>query len=637
VGVCAQCQHFRRVKPPSQLLATAYSTSHADVSHALSKIVEDENKQRDEESQYKRSQVTGGKSAWAYKPLMSDFCGLNEAGGEYYIAEVRNAGMQCADFAAGRSARRACADCTHRVAATGAGKDRAQEEVYSRMLVQASSVPQASRSTPEGMLKSQRDAAAARKALEVSGVYASKGVLPSEPWYVDYCGALSTPDEFVICALQNSHHTCAQWNDAGLAPAAIPQASVTATAASPLGESLPAPSPAQLAASAPLASPPEVLIPRLIAALMWILDVQIAPAFADLLQQSMAPDWGKAGLAETPADVERFVLFYEQQVCLLDQESRDAIREQHQPEFVAALRSNTDRSSILLLLLYDKAHMPLAMGDPPLTREVAHCYFDLISLVQALQVGVEWHPLPDDAKQAYTRVLATQYPALDQSQQAWFATLPRGWTSLRSSWKHAPAEERERLRQQILGSFGSLANNLPSTVDTSLPATSYPLPSAAVPQQQPPAPTLATLFGQIQGPVTTMLQVAAPFSPLARLGAQFMSPAGFGGRMAGAVAPGYGMGMGGGAAPGYGMGMGGGAAPALAAGMGGVGGSTSDALLSRIFAADHAQQQQLEKENPEAALQAKLQADSRNAQMLSNMMQMRFQSMMSVANNMRSK
>src|SRR5689334_12095291 len=78
MGVCSQCQHFRRVKPASQLLAKIFPTTDADISHALNKIVEDEDKQRDEESQYKRTQATAGKSAWACRPVMSDYCGLNE-------------------------------------------------------------------------------------------------------------------------------------------------------------------------------------------------------------------------------------------------------------------------------------------------------------------------------------------------------------------------------------------------------------------------------------------------------------------------------------------------------------------------------------------------------------------------------
>ncbi|MBN1917454.1 MAG: hypothetical protein JW889_06055, partial [Verrucomicrobia bacterium] len=114
MGVCSQCKHFRRVKPGSQLLATIFSTTDADISHGLNKIVEDEGKQRDEESQYKRSQATAGKSAWAYRPVMSDYCGLNEKNGEYYIAEVLNAGQQCTKFEQGKPVRHACSDCVHR-------------------------------------------------------------------------------------------------------------------------------------------------------------------------------------------------------------------------------------------------------------------------------------------------------------------------------------------------------------------------------------------------------------------------------------------------------------------------------------------------------------------------------------------
>jgi hypothetical protein len=61
------------------------------------------------------------------------------------------------------------------------------------------------------MLQSQRAGVEARKALEVSGAYAAKGRVLTKPDYLDCCAAFATPDEFVVCALQNPHNTCGAW------------------------------------------------------------------------------------------------------------------------------------------------------------------------------------------------------------------------------------------------------------------------------------------------------------------------------------------------------------------------------------------------------------------------------------------
>ena len=77
MGICAQCTFFRRVKPASQLLARVIATTDAAVSNALTKIVEDEQKQRDAEAEFKRSQATGDNDKWVTRPVMSDYCGFN--------------------------------------------------------------------------------------------------------------------------------------------------------------------------------------------------------------------------------------------------------------------------------------------------------------------------------------------------------------------------------------------------------------------------------------------------------------------------------------------------------------------------------------------------------------------------------
>src|SRR4051794_20289680 len=101
MGSCIECRYFRTVRPPSQLFLAALGAVEGKVADALSKIVEDEQKVRVAEAEYKRAEATAERDLWMTRPLMSDFCGLKEPEGVYAIAEVKNRGGGCADFARG--------------------------------------------------------------------------------------------------------------------------------------------------------------------------------------------------------------------------------------------------------------------------------------------------------------------------------------------------------------------------------------------------------------------------------------------------------------------------------------------------------------------------------------------------------
>jgi hypothetical protein len=293
----------------------------------------------------------------------------------------------------------------------------------------------------------------------------------------------------------------------------------------------------------------------------WILDVRVPDALAQQIQIALVSAWG-AGDEATITSTQQLNTFFDQ-VSTQNVETRDAIREEHQAQFVNSLRMAAVPTAQTLVNLYDHANAPIAQGNPPLTQEIANCYYDLIALVQSLQSGLQWQPLPDHVKAGYTKVLASQYAGLHPAQQAWFGNLPRGWTSIRASWKNVTPEAREQLRQQILNSLGALANSMPN------------------------------------------LAAAAVFGPPSMPQAQ----GGLGAPAQGGI----------GAGPNQGQG----------------GGASADQLVAQILEADRKQEAELEKENPEMALQAKLQNSARNAQMLSNMMQMRHDSMMSIARNIR--
>ncbi len=636
MGICAQCKHFRRVKPPSQLLAAVYSINHAEVSQALNKIVEDENKQRDEENQYKRAQAKAGTGLWTYRPVMADFCGLNEQSGEYYIAEIRNAGLKCKEFSAEKPVRHACQACAHRVPARGSGEDQKGEELYAKMMVQAIAA-KSSTGQSEALLKGYREGAAARKAFELNGIYSAKGVVPTRPAYADHCGALTTPDEFVVCVLQNPHHTCGHWQQAAAdARAQVPSRS--ASTVSPPSSIALAPVPAPQTDDGVLVAGPVPLtrhvVQSFVAALSWILDVVIPPDVERLIEAVLVDDWRKEDQEDITATLEFAGTF--QQVSAKNVETRDAIREEHQAEVVAKLRRETEPFAVALVQLYDAANAPIAMGNPPLTREIANCYFDLIGLLQALQHGLQWHPLPDHVKLSYVEVLASQYPSLPPAQQTWFGRLPRGWTALRAEWTNTATEARERMRQEILASLGAMANAVPMLPQPGAPSgmlagaqvtTDSLLPQILTVAQQ------AWSGGLPQGwtALRTMVQNTSP-EARKQMGQQILSSVGAMAANAVSMLPQAQrpVSPGGTVAP-----------PPMATrsedlprNQGG-GEETIDSLLSKMVADDKEEEERLAKENPAMAFQAKLHNRAVNAQLLSNVMAMRHEMGMTFARNIR--
>jgi hypothetical protein len=336
MGICAQCTFFRRVKPASQLLARVIATTDAAVSNALTKIVEDEQKQRDAEAEFKRSQATGDNDKWVTRPVVSDYCGFKESDGMFLIAEVKNFGGGCSDFVEGRPARRACADCRHRVLPQGPREDLAVENKWmdlgasTRMLGHSSTVE-------DNYLVKYREGVASRKGFELLSIYAAQGVLATKPKYFDYCAALSHDDEFVICALANPYHTCAVWERApvGFAPKA-PDADVVLVPGNP-----------------PLT---RGLVADVRGFLECILNVDLS-VFTARIEEHLVNEWQQndpklAGFLEVVA-----------QVKAADPVTRAHWREEKQAQYVADLRNENDALSASLLAKYDEAKaLPIRGG-----------------------------------------------------------------------------------------------------------------------------------------------------------------------------------------------------------------------------------------------------------------------------------
>jgi hypothetical protein len=366
MGICQQCIHYRRVKPASQLLAQVVGTTDAAISNALLKIQEDENQQKGYEAQLKSKKETDNDVLWSFRPVMSDFCGLRETEGIYLIAEVENSGGRCTNFVPGRHEKRGCSTCVHHIEPQGAATDQALEQTYGSMAVQ-SLFAGVSTSTPDNLLNKHREGIASRKAFEFAGAYAAKGVLATKPQYLDYCGKFSGDEEYVVCLLQNPHHTCGAWEpDSEVEPlASVDPVKLPATETSVPPANLEVTKPGTRSADALTNGPSpltEGIVEEFRLFVEWLLDVDLTKGQEDHLREMMIEQWAQSDKVSVELVEKSIAIFRELKEA--NEDTRNSWRKQFQPAFVVLLRKETDNPLASFLLdAYEKANPGLATND----------------------------------------------------------------------------------------------------------------------------------------------------------------------------------------------------------------------------------------------------------------------------------
>jgi hypothetical protein len=435
----------------SQIFAAQLTTDAGPISEALSKIVEDEQKRREMEAQDKTNAMKLTTMTWSGRPMMSNFCGLREADEDpvYLIAEIKNANYQCNDFGSTLDPPHRCLECKHRRPSRGKAEDLRVEETTAGMATRNVSVG-LNTSVADSLLTTHREGVASRIGFELTGAYNSAGHLAMEPRYFDYCGHYSTPDDYVVCLMQNPHHTCKAWE--ATMPTETPETNLPT--APPQTDLATAPPPAL---ATPAAVPAEAnidytkawaffqknqeLVNEWIFFWEWMLDVEITGDDLKLrLAQKVIESLqvvGSPSYLQTLDLIERY-----KSVSALDEAQRTYQREQNQAIFVAMLRADPSPTSQGLLALYDAANPVLAAGPPPLTPETADCYLDLLIFKRAAVTGVPPQPADTQAKAAWRQKTSEEYSSMTQEMRVWIAQTPLILAGLRAKWATFSDPER---------------------------------------------------------------------------------------------------------------------------------------------------------------------------------------------------
>ena len=188
----------------------------------MAKVQEDESQQKGFEAQVKNRQSVMDPAEWGFRPAMSSYCGFLEDQQRYPIFEIKNIGGRCEDFSDKAKPSHSCKTCIHLVAAGGLSDDRDRERDLAAMQLENIATKSQS-STPELLLTKHREGASSRKAFELSGAYAAKGVMGNQPQYLDWCRALSKESAYVITVMANPYDACTVWEPASGVASAQPK------------------------------------------------------------------------------------------------------------------------------------------------------------------------------------------------------------------------------------------------------------------------------------------------------------------------------------------------------------------------------------------------------------------------------
>jgi hypothetical protein len=214
VKPCADCRHFQRYRPRTQILAGELGPVRQAVTAELSRLMQDERQTQDAEATMEVELERTDQIEWPHPPVMTDCCALRATEGVFQAYRLKNPDDVCDDHVRGAAPQtETCATCRHRVAGQGPARDKAMMEY---MQHNADMAIVAGR--PAGSeLSSYITSVDARQALDVAQAYYHGRMVMRPPEYLAHCGRFSGPRAFIPCAVQNPHDRCAGWEPVGAA------------------------------------------------------------------------------------------------------------------------------------------------------------------------------------------------------------------------------------------------------------------------------------------------------------------------------------------------------------------------------------------------------------------------------------
>ncbi len=209
----------------------------------------------------------------------------------------------------------------------------------------------------------------------------------------------------------------------------------------------------------------------------WMLDARLTEEQYQQFQDSLVDSWRRQNRVEI-ADTLGVVKLYDD----LGQKSeaeREAMRQIACNEYLELMRQTpNDVLSQWVLAIYYSAHTPIANGSPPLTRQVADAYSEVLSFMISEVVGGESFKPGKDFKDKLAGSLATQYSSLSPAQQKELSQLPVAWAAIRLTWPQLSEGERRNYRQQWAPGLRAMLSTASATENPAVAISTKATPNA---------------------------------------------------------------------------------------------------------------------------------------------------------------
>jgi hypothetical protein len=187
----------------------------------------------------------------------------------------------------------------------------------------------------------------------------------------------------------------------------------------------------------------------------WLLDAKLTVEQRQQFQDSVVRSWKNQNQDEIQSTVN--VIKFSDDLEKKSPEERELYRVQLRTKFLELMRqSPNDVLSQWVLTIYDSAHKPIARGNPPLTRQDADAYAEVVSFMITEVMGKKGFNPDRKFKDDLTQYLVGSYGNMTPEEQRSFSQIPVLWAALRMKWSKASAAERQHAREQWTPAINSM-------------------------------------------------------------------------------------------------------------------------------------------------------------------------------------
>jgi hypothetical protein len=183
--------------------------------------------------------------------------------------------------------------------------------------------------------------------------------------------------------------------------------------------------------------------------LEWSLDVPFTGDQRKVFREDFIDSWKK----KKQEDIDGVLQIQQLRAKLatMKPEEQDLARKALETALVDAWRKDKDkdneRSTKLILEIYDASRKPIAAGDPPLTRQAADAFLEATYFIAAKIEGIGTPTPTKEEREEWAKKLAETYGKLDADQRKVVSQMPLVWAALRVSWNDLKDADRQELQR----------------------------------------------------------------------------------------------------------------------------------------------------------------------------------------------